>query len=60
MRKNIFVEFESLVKDMDIPPERKAGNPANGIWFLCNASPNNQGHRLYGKARELARQLSQL
>ena len=51
-------QYERLVAPLDIPALRKTYSNANALWFIRNAWINNQGHKNYQRAFDLARKLA--
>lgn len=56
--RNPVARFESLVRRMDIPDNRKRGTQPNARWFLRNAPVLNRSHQNLSDALNAARQIA--
>jgi hypothetical protein len=50
--------YERLIKNMNLPNERKRYSQSNALWFIRNGALLNRNHQNFQEAFDLARQLA--
>lgn len=50
--------YERLIRNMNVPEQRKTFSQANVLWFIRNGALQNRHHSNFYEAFELARQLA--